>query len=86
MKKKAAALRYDQKQNSAPLLVAKGKGKIAEAIVQKAVAFDVPLFANRELVDLLVDLDIDKEIPEVLYKSVAELFVWLAKQEKRLAR
>ncbi len=81
---KAVALKYDQKTSSAPKVLASGKGELAKKITQKAKEFDVPLFANEALVESLIDLDIDKEIPPELYRAVLEVFVWLAKQDKRL--
>jgi len=79
---KAAALRYDQSQNSAPKILASGKGKVAEAIIAKAREYDIPLFANEVLVESLVDLEIESEIPHELYQAVVEVFVWLARMAK----
>jgi flagellar biosynthesis protein len=83
-KKKAVALKYDQEnQQAAPKVVAKGKGAIAEKILQKAEEFDVPLFQNEALADSLLNLDIDEQIPPALYKAVAEVFVWLMQSEQK---
>ncbi len=84
MAKKAAALKYDAKSTAAPKMIASGKGEIADRIIQKAKEFDVPIFANEMLVNSLVDLEIDKEIPSELYKAVADVFVWLMQNEKKL--
>jgi flagellar biosynthesis protein len=43
----------------------------------------VPLFDNEALVNSLVDIDIDKEIPAELYQAVVEVFVWLMKNEAK---
>jgi len=80
--KKAVALKYDSAAGSAPKVVAKGKGAIAEKILQKAEAFDVPIFQNEALANSLLSLDIDEQIPPNLYKAVAEVFVWLMKTEQ----
>ena len=80
---KAAALKYNSKENNAPKVIAAGKGEIAKKIVKKAKEFDVPIFANEALVNSLVDLEIGKEIPTELYRSVVEVFVWLAKQDAK---
>ncbi len=80
--KKAVALKYDSAPGSAPKVVAKGKGAIAEKILQKAEAFDVPIFQNEALANSLLSLDIDEQIPPNLYKAVAEVFVWLMKTEQ----
>ncbi len=76
---KAAALSYEKGRQSAPKVVATGKGAIAEAIVAKAKEFGVPLFANSALVDSLVDMKLDSEIPQELYSAVVEVFIWLNK-------
>ncbi len=81
--KKAVALKYDQEQGSAPKVVAKGKGAIAEKILQKADEFEVPIFQNEALADSLLSLHIDEQIPPNLYKAIAEVFVWLMRSEQR---
>ena len=81
---KAAALKYDPSQNNAPKVLASGKGKVAEAIVAKAKEYDIPLFANEALVESLVGLEIESEIPRELYQAVAEVFVWLAKADREM--
>ncbi|SFV60017.1 Flagellar biosynthesis protein FlhB [hydrothermal vent metagenome] len=80
---KAAALKYDSSQNKAPKILASGKGKVAEAIINKAKEYDIPLFANKALVESLIDLEIESEIPQELYQAVVEVFVWLTKADAR---
>ena len=79
---KAAALKYDPSQNNAPKVLASGKGRTAEAIIAKAKEYDIPLFANEALVESLIGLEVDSEIPQELYQAVVEVFVWLAKAER----
>ncbi len=81
--KKAVALKYDQEQNSAPKVIAKGKGAIAEKIMHKAREFDIPVFQNEALADSLLKLDLDEQIPPPLYKAIAEVFVWLMQSEQK---
>ncbi len=83
MDKKAIALKYEEDGSSAPKVVAKGKGAIAQNIMQKADEFDIPIFQNKALADSLLSLDLDEQIPANLYKAVAEVFVWLMKSEKK---
>lgn len=83
MDRKAVALKYDQNVSGAPMVVAKGKNTIAEAIIKKAQEHDVPLFQNKELVDSLISLEVDREIPAQLYNAVVEVFVWLTTVEKK---
>jgi flagellar biosynthesis protein len=81
--KKVVALKYEENGVSAPKVVAKGKGEVAQKILQKADEFDIPIFQNEALADSLLNLDIDEQIPPNLYKAVAEVFVWLMKSEKK---
>ena len=83
MSEKAAALKYDKKSTAAPKVIALGKGNVAQMIVQKAKEFDIPIFANEALVNSLVNLEIDHEIPSELYSAVVDVFVWLMKNEKK---
>ena len=52
------------------------------AIATVSSAFFDSIFPQ-QLVDSLVNLEIDHEIPQELYNSVAEVFIWLMKNEKR---
>lgn len=80
---KAVALKYDQETNTAPKVVASGKGELAQRIIQKAKEYNVPIFSNPELASSLIDLDLDKEIPSQLYQAVADVFIWLMKNESK---
>lgn len=80
---KAAALTYDDKADIAPKVLASGKGEIAKKIIQKAREFDIPLFANEELVNMLLKVEIDECIPVELYSAVVEAFVWLHNVEQK---
>ena len=82
---KAAALKYDPSQNRAPKVLASGKGKVADAIIAKAKEYDIPLFANEALVESLVGLEIESEVPQELYQAVVEVFVWLAKSDAKVS-
>ena len=83
MDKKVVALKYEENGTSAPKIIAKGKGPIAEKIMEKAKEFDIPIFQNKALAESLLNLDVDEQIPPNLYKAVAEVFVWLMKSEKK---
>ncbi len=75
--KKAVALRYDVKKENAPKIMAKGKGLIAERIIKIAEENELPIKKDEDLVELLTKIDIDKEIPNNLYKAVAEVFSFI---------
>lgn len=78
----AAALSYKQ-GFYAPVVVAKGKGIMAEAIIACAKDAGVYVHESPELVTLLMQVDLDDQIPPDLYRAVAELLVWLYKMEGR---
>ena len=84
MSDKAVALKYDKEENSAPKVIASGKGEIAKKIIEKAQQYHVPIFCNQELVNSLINLEIDKEIPPQLYNAVVDVFLWLMKNESKV--
>ncbi|MWV62905.1 flagellar biosynthesis protein FlhB [Helicobacter saguini] len=83
MRKKAAALAYEEYKDHAPKVVASGQGMIAEAIIKKANEFNIPLFCNAELVDSLVKMDINSNVPPELYQAVVDVFIWLQNAENK---
>ena len=78
--KNAVALAYSQ-TNSAPRVVAKGRGIIAEQIIARAQEHGVYVHESPELVSLLMQVDLDQRIPPQLYVAVAELLAWLYRLE-----
>lgn len=77
MNKKAAALAYDKYKDNSPKVVASGKGLIAQNIINRAKELDIPLFVNEVLVDSLVKMEVDVNVPYELYEAVVEVFIWL---------
>jgi len=73
----AAALRYAQGKDVAPRLTAKGKGTVADRILEIARRNGIPIREDRELVQVLASLDLYQEIPPELYKAVAGILVFL---------
>ena len=84
-KKKAAALRYDEKRDRAPKLVAKGVGFVAEKILELAKKYEIPIHEDSDLVNALSKLEIKTEIPPELYQAVAEVLAFLYATNKKLA-
>ncbi|WP_024790320.1 EscU/YscU/HrcU family type III secretion system export apparatus switch protein [Lebetimonas sp. JH292] len=80
---KAVALKYKAYEDMVPKVIAKGKGEIAQKIIKKAKEFDVPLFQNEELANMLLSLEVGEEIPPKMYEAVVEVFIWLYKLEER---
>ena len=76
MGKKAVALSYDS-SDFAPKVIAKGKKKIAEQIIEIAKEYGIPIEENESLVSALFELDIDDYIPEELFTVVAELLAFI---------
>jgi flagellar biosynthesis protein len=74
--KKAAALKYD-KNYEAPMVTAAGMGVIADKILEKAEESDVPVIYNKELADLLTNVDVGQSIPSELYEAVAKIIVYV---------
>lgn len=81
-RKEAIALSYDPNVGDAPKVVAKGKGKIAENILNKAKEHDVPIQEDPTLVELLGQLEVDEKIPEQLYQAVAEVFAYIYQMDR----
>ncbi len=76
----AVALTY-RGDAGAPCVTAKGNGLIAEEIILRARAAGVPVHASRELVGMLMQVDLDASIPPLLYRAIAELLAWLHRIE-----
>lgn len=74
--KRAVAMAY-QPGDGAPRVIAKGGGVTAEAIIALAREHGVYVHRSPELVSLLMQVDLDREIPPELYLAVAELLAWL---------
>lgn len=72
----AVALAY-QAGDTAPTVVAKGKGLIAEQIIARAKENGIFVHESKELVGLLMQIDLDQHIPPALYRAIAELLAWL---------
>lgn len=75
----AVALTYDGK--SAPFVSASGGSELAEEIIRIAREHEVPIYENPQLVEILARLEVGDEIPELLYRTIAEIiaFVYMLK-------
>jgi flagellar biosynthesis protein len=78
----AVALKYAP-GDSAPRVVARGRGLIAEEIIARAHEHGVYVHESPELVALLQQLDLDEHIPATLYVVVAELLAWIYQVEQK---
>ena len=84
-RKKAAALKY-QENLVAPLVTASGMGHIAHKIIEKAEENDVPIVYNKELTDLLCNVDIGEYIPGDLYEAVAHIIAYVTDLDRIIER
>lgn len=79
----AVALKYDAATDHAPKVVAKGRGLVAEKILALAREQGIPMREDPDLVQLLTQIDLDREIPPTLYKVVAELLAFVYRLNQR---
>ena len=71
---KAAALKYDLGNDSAPVVVASGYGSIAEKIISIAEQQGIPVYRDDSVSSMLCMLDVGKTIPPELYEIIAKLY------------
>ena len=82
--RRAIALEYDGA--SAPRISALGQDALAEEIIALAREHGVPLLENAELAALLAQLDLGDEIPETLYRCVAQIIAFAYRLRGRYPR
>ena len=73
----AVALKYERPR--APRVVASGRGAVGEAIIANAKEAGVPVQQNPALAEALATIELDTEIPEALYKAVAQVLAFIMK-------
>ncbi len=73
----AVALRYRPETDKSPTVIAKGRGHVAEKILELARTNLVPVREDRDLVQVLGLLDLNEAIPPEAYKAVAEILAFL---------
>jgi len=79
---KAVALKYDPEKDPAPKVIAKGRGEIAEKIIEIAEAYHLPRYEDKNLVQILEALELETEIPPELYRAVAEVLAFIYRLNK----
>lgn len=77
VKKTAIAISYDKEKDSAPKITAKGKGAVADKIMELARKNDIPMHEDPDMIEVLSKLDLGQEIPAELYKLIAEVLVYV---------
>ena len=76
MEKKAAALKYDSEKNGAPMIVAAGRGYMAEKITETAMKAGVPIYEDDSIASLLTQMKLGEEIPEELFQAIVEIYIY----------
>lgn len=74
--KRAVALKYDTTKSKAPVVIASGSGFIADKVVEIAEESGIPVYRDDSLSVLLSQLDIGSEIPEELFSSIVDIYVY----------
>ncbi|MCT4662499.1 MAG: EscU/YscU/HrcU family type III secretion system export apparatus switch protein [Tissierellales bacterium] len=75
--KKAIALRYIPDEDSAPKVLAKGKGYVAERIIKTAEDAKVNVVENKEVAESLFNVEIASEIPSDMFEAVAGILAFV---------
>ena len=84
--KTAVALGYDPNEDGAPVVIASGKGALAEKIIEQAQENKIPIHEDSKLADTLSKLEIGEMIPPELYEVVAEILVFVDAMDKIKAK
>ena len=79
---KAVALKYERGKDPAPKVTAKGRGAVAERILALAKENNIPIRQDKTLLDALYKLDINEEIPEELYRVIAEVLAFVYRMNR----
>lgn len=79
LNQKAVALSYDEDKDRAPVIVASGRGRMAERMVELACENDVPVYEDHSLTNVLSQMELGSEIPEELYQMVVDIYVYFLK-------
>jgi flagellar biosynthesis protein len=82
--KKAVALKYSPAEGRAPTVIAKGKGFVANKIMERAKEHGIPIQEDPSLVEVLSKLDLDQEIPSEMYQLVAEILSFIYRSDHRM--
>lgn len=84
--KLAVALKYQRDKHDAPVISAKGKGYMAEAIIALAKQYNIEIREDRDLAQMLEKLDIDTPIPLEAYAAVAEILAYVYRANDAMKR
>lgn len=74
--KRAVALKYNSNKAAAPVIVASGSGYVASKVVEIAEKNGVPVYKDDSLTTMLSQLELGSEIPEELFKTIVDIYVY----------
>ncbi len=78
---KAVAIKYNPGE-VAPSVIGKGKGEIAQNIIDRANEGNIAIYKDKQLVEELLNIDIGEHIPEELYEVVAKILIFISDLDK----
>ena len=81
--KLAVALQYEAP--GTPRVVAKGKGEIGQKIIDVAREHGVPIEENAALAEALSQVELGEDIPEALYRAVAEVLIFILRASGKIS-
>jgi len=84
--RKAVALKYERGQDEAPMVIASGKGNIAEQILAIAFERGIKVREDADLIEILSAIDIDSPIPLEAFAAVAEILSYVYAANATLAQ
>lgn len=79
----AVALKYNPEQDYTPVVVASGRGKVAERIINLAEEHGVPVYRDDSTAAMLTMLSVGEGIPPELYQVVAGIYVKVVELAKK---
>ena len=77
------ALRYEAKKDHAPKMVGKGRGYLAEKILELAKQNNIPIRQDKNLLQIISRLDLNQEVPADVYRAVAEILAFVYRLSSR---
>jgi len=80
--RRAVALRYDREKDEAPRVVAKGSGYICDRILEIARTHGITVYEDKDLIELLSQLELYQAIPPELYQVTAEVLAFVYRLNK----
>ena len=82
----ATAIGYEPGEDTAPVVLASGRGKIAEQILLIAREKNIPIHEDEILANTLAKININDVIPPELYTVVAQVFAYIYRVRKHISR